>query len=480
MSQLKSLGIGVFSLAMLITGAIDSMRNLPATALFGSSLIFFFLFAAITFLAPVALVSAELSSNWPHRGGIFNWVRMAFGEKAAFLALWSQWISNIIWFPTILSFIASTSAYLIDPALAQNKYYLISVILITFWTLTLFNLKGIHFSAKLASLCTITGLIIPITLIIILASAWLYSGKPLQIHFTLHNLIPTFNNADNWISLTAIMTAFLGVELTTVHIKDVHNPQKNFPKALFISVMIILATMIFGSLAIAIVLPKNEINLVNGVMQAFTNFFAAYHVIWITPIIAAVLLIGSIGGITSWIISLARGFLQAAQFGFMPAFLRKENKHGVASHLLILQAILVSLFCLAFLFMPSVNGSYWLLTAMSTQIYIVMYLFLFFTGLYLRYKYTNQLNSFIIPGGKMGIWITCILGLIGCMITLIVGFIPPGGINVGTLLHYEIIFCAGIGISLAPVFIFYFYKDRTAILETLSDSKVESIQSVTL
>jgi len=462
MTKTKSAGLGIFTLAMLITGAIDSIRNLPATALFGSSLIFFFIFSAIVLLIPAALISAELSSTWTERGGIFYWVKMAFGEKLAFFAVWLQWISNLVWFPTILSFIAGTAAYLIDPALGQNKFFLVGVILTVFWGLTLFNLKGINSSAKFASICAIAGLIFPITLIILLAVIWIFLGKPLQIHFTSSNIFPNLTHAENWISLTAIMTAFLGMELATVHIKDVRDPQTTFPKALLISVILILSTMILGSLAIAIVLPQSEINLVNGVMQAFTNFFAAYHISWIIPIMALMLLLGSLGGVISWVISPAKGLLQAAQYGFMPAFLKKENKYGVASNLLIVQAVLVSIFCMAFLLMPSVNGSYWLLTALSTQLYVLMYVIMFSASIYLRYKYPNQYRPFKIPGGKKGIWVINLLGLSGCFITLFVGFIPPQGLDIGSLLHYEMIFCSGIIAMILPVIFFYIYKSYTS------------------
>jgi amino acid transporter len=242
----------------------------------------------------------------------------------------------------------------------------------------------------------------------------------------------------------------------------VHNAQKTFPKALFVSVLIILSTMILGSLAIAIVLPKGEINLVNGVMQAFTNFFAAYHMSWIIPIITVMLLIGSLGGIVSWIISPAKGLLQAAQFGFMPDILKKENKHGVASNLLILQALLVSAFCMAFLYMPSINGSYWLLTALNTQVYMLMYVIMFMAGIYLRYKYADKERPFKIPGGKLGIWLVGLLGLFGCALTIVVGFIPPNGINVGSAQNYEIIFCCGILGMLIPVPFFFAYKNWSA------------------
>ena len=122
-----------FALVLLISGAIDSVRNLPGTALFGSTLIFFFIFSALLFLIPVSLIAAELASSWSEEeGGIYSWVKQAFGPNLAFFAIWLQWINTMVWYPTILSFIAATLAYLIEPSLAQNKFYLISVILIVF------------------------------------------------------------------------------------------------------------------------------------------------------------------------------------------------------------------------------------------------------------------------------------------------------------------------------------------------------------
>jgi amino acid transporter len=313
---MKSAGLTTFALVMLITGAVDSVRNLPAASLFGSTLIFFFAFSAIVFLIPTALVSAVLTAANTDKSGIYQWVRAAFGDKTAFLAIWLQWISNLVWFPTMLSFIAGMTAYLFNPALAQNKFYLVGVILVTFWTLTLINLKGLRVSAKITSFCTLFGMALPMALIIGLAGFWVIMGKPIQVHFSLSNVLPSFSHMDSWTSLTAIMTAFAGMELAAVHIKDIRDPQKTYPRALYISVWLILITMVLGSLAIAIVLPKSQISLVNGVMQSFTAFFEAYHIEWFIPIITLMLLVGTLGSVVSWVISPARGLLQAAQIGY--------------------------------------------------------------------------------------------------------------------------------------------------------------------
>lgn len=457
----KKQGLTTFALVLLITGAIDSIRNLPATSLFGSSLIFFFIVSAIIFLIPAALVSAELSSTSSEKGGIYHWTLSAFGEKTALMSVWLQWINTMVWFPTILSFIAGTATYFLHPALAQNKIYLISIILITFWSMTFINLKGVRTSTRFANFCSLMGMVIPMVLIILLAIIWVVLGKPLQIHFTAANLLPKLTQTENWISLTAIMAAFLGIELAMVHVKEVHQPQQTFPKALYFSVLLILGTMIMGSLAIALVLPKDKINLVSGVMQAFTNFFAEYHMSWLIPVITVMLLTGSLGGMTSWIISPAKGLLQAAQSGYLPQFLSKQNKHGVASNLLLTQAILVTLICLAFLLMPSVNGSYWLLTALSTQLYMLMYVLMFCSAICLKQKNKTQSSAFKIPGGKVGMWLVGLLGLIGCATTLFVGFVPPDGINIGSTFRYEVIFCGGMIGMMLPVLFFYVYKNKT-------------------
>lgn len=476
MGQVKFNKLNTFALTLFITGAIDSIRNLPAAALFGSTLIFFFIFAAIIFLIPTALVSAELAAN-ANTGGIYHWVRIAFGERVGFLAVWLQWVANIIWFPTILSFIAGTAAYLIEPSLAQNKVYLVSVILSVFWLLTIISLKGIRFSAKFTSFCAIMGLIIPMSLIITLLVIWIIIGKPLQIHLTSTNILPEWHQWSSWTALTAIMLSFAGMELATVHISDVQEPRKTFPKALALATVIILITMILGSLAIAFVLPYQQINLVNGTIETFAYFLSAFHLQWFLPILTFFLVIGSLGGIISWVVSPVKGLSQAAEQGFLPPFFERKNQYGVSQNLLITQAVLVSCVCFAFLFFPSVNGSYWLLTSLSTQLYILMYVLMFLSAIQLRSKIQYKEQTFTIPGKKFGFWGVCLVGLIGCLITLFVGFIPPHNINIGSNLYYELLFCTGMTVMITPIIFFYCYQakyDKKLLMNLKTDGILDT------
>jgi glutamate:GABA antiporter len=453
--------IPLFSLVLLIVAAIDSIRNLPASALFGSALIFFFIFSAIVFLIPTSLVAAELSATFPEKGGVYHWVKTAFGEKWAMVAIWLQWINTMVWYPTILSFIAGTAAYLIDPNLAQNKGYLIACILVVFWGITLINLRGIHMSARVNSICALVGTIFPMFFLIVLGAVWVFGGNPVQISLQPDTLFPSLTQSTNWVALIAIMASFLGIELSGVHVNDIAKPQHNFPRAILYSSLFILFSMIFGSLAIAFVLPEKEINLVAGVIQVFSNLFDAFGIRALTPVLTILIVVGSIGGITNWLISPAKGLMHAAEFGYLPRFFIRKNKHAIPQNILICQAVLVSLVCLIFLLVPSVNAFYWFLTALSTELYMIMYVLVFLSAWRLHHKYIDRPKVFKIPGGDYGMWTTCLLGLFGCLCTIIVSFFPPDNVNIGSHTRYILMICAGNVLSIAPVMLFYFYKKRS-------------------
>lgn len=449
--------ISLFSLVLLIVAAIDSIRNLPMTAIFGSSLIFFFLFSALIFLIPISLVSAEFSSRYPEEGGVFHWVRYAFGKRIGALAVWLQWINTMVWYPTILSFIAGTAAYLINPALAQCKSFLVSVILLIFWGLTLVNLRGIRVSAKVNSFCGTIGTLLPMGFLILLGIGWALTSHPIQISFAWDALLPGLNKSENWASLIAIMASFLGMELSGVHVADIENPQKNFPKALGYSVLILLGTMIFGALAIAVVIPHPEIRLVDGIMQTFTTFFHAFRLPFLIPVLAVLIIIGSTGGMINWLLSPAKGLLQASEYGFLPAFFTVKNKQGVPVRILLAQAILVSFFCLAFILMPTINAFYWFLTALSTELYMLMYVLIFLAALKLG-RPAKESMSYQIPRGTRKL--SCLIGLFGCILTILIGFERPAGVDVGSAMRYATFIACGNLLMISPIVLLWIYQRR--------------------
>jgi len=446
--------LGVFSLVMITVGSVDSIRNLPALALFGSNIVPFFILAGIFFLIPSGLISAELASqSQDGEGGVYRWVTEAFGKSAGFIAIWFQWIENVVYYPALLSFIAGAAAYLIDPAWADSKIFLMSFIVLAFWLVTALNLLGMKSSSWLANVCALFGLVLPMALIIAMGIVWVFSGKPLQIDLHPEAMMPHFSNLGIFVSLTGVMSCMCGMEIATIHVRETRDPQRTFPRALLISTLFILITLILGALAIAAVVPLSKLNLISGIMQAFELFFGTYHLHWILPIIAIALILGGLGGLNNWLIAPTRGLHYAGKQGHFPKWLVAENKHGAPYALLILQGLIVSVCLIAFVVLPSINASYWYLNVLTAQLYMVMYGLMFAAGICLRFR-KNPKTGYRIPGGKWGTALVGGFGIIGSVVTLIIGFFPPSGIETGSLSHYLLMVMLGLGVMSFPAFFF--------------------------
>ncbi|MCX6989523.1 MAG: amino acid permease [Chlamydiae bacterium] len=453
--------LSVFSLAMINLAAIGSIKNWPVTAEYGFSSLFFLGLAAILFFIPISLVSAELATGWPKTGGVFVWVKEAFGHRTGFLAIWLLWLENVLWYPTILSFMASTIAFIFNPDLVSNTSYMVSMILAIFWGSTLANLFGMRISGWISTFGVIFGTFIAGLIIIGLGSLWYMEGKPLQISFDLKSALPDFTSIDQLVFFTGVTLSLCGMEMSAIHAREVSNPQKDYPKAILLSGIIILVMSLLGVLSIAIVIPKSQINLTAGSLQAFSYFVSAYNLKWLTPVMAAFIAIGGIGSISTWIIGPSKGLLAAARSGDLPPSCRKLNSKGMPVNLLIIQAIIVSLISLLFILMPTISSAYWIITVIVSQLYLIMYLIMFAAAIKLRYKKPKVERSYMIPGGKAGMWIVAGIGIFTSVCTFIIGFFPPSQIPIGNLFFYVGFLIAGVCLAcLGPAIILLFKKEN--------------------
>jgi amino acid transporter len=452
--------LGVFSLVMITIGSVDSIRNLPATALFGSDIIAFFIVAGLFFLIPSGLISAELASqSRDNQGGVYRWVSQAFGNRVGFIAIWFQWIENVVYYPALLAYIAGTVAYLISPSLIDSKIFLISFILVAFWVVTFLNLLGMKSSSWVANICGFFGLVLPMALIISMGFFWFFSGNPVHVDLHPAALIPDFSHPALWITLSGVMISMCGMEIATVHVRETKNPEKAFPKALMISTVFILLTLTLGALSIAIVVPGKDLSFIAGLMQAFDLFFTSYHIHGVLSVLAIVLILGGLGGLNNWLIAPTRGLQYAGLQGHFPAWFVRENKHGAAQNLLITQAIVVSVCLIAYVMLPSINASYWYLNVLATQLYMVMYVLMFAAGICLRWRH-QPTSGYRIPGGKWGTTVVASLGMLGAIATFLIGFFPPEGITIVSQAHYGWMVLIGIAVAALPgiPFIFGRYK----------------------
>lgn len=453
--------LGVFTLTMINIAAIMSLRNFPMMASVGWEAVFFYVVAGLGFFIPSALVSAELATGWPSTGGVYTWVKEAFGQRTAFVAIWLQWIENVIWYPTVLSFTAATIAYLINPELANNKLYILCMVLGTYWFCTLIDSFGMKASGMISSWGVIIGTLIPTFFIIILGIFWVILGHPMQITFEWQELYPDLQNIQNIVFLTGVMLGLAGMEMSAVHAREVEKPQRDYPRAIFLSAFLILSLSLVGSLAIAFVIPKDDVSLVAGVMQAFSTFFTTYGMPWMTKIMAVLISIGAIAMVATWIVGPSKGLFQTSEDGCIPPLFHKKNRFGMPFMIMVMQGIIVSALSTAFLFMPSVSSSYWILNVLTAMLYLMMYILMFLAAIALRYKFPHKERAYRIPGGKtLGMWIVASIGLLSCLFSFCIGFIPPPLLEMGEVITFVTFLSIGvISMVILPLLIFACRKD---------------------
>jgi len=453
--------VSTFSMAMMTAAAVVSLRGLPMMAKEQLTLFVYIAFATFIFLIPAALVSAELGGAFGDKGGgVYTWVKEAFGARWGFVAIWLQWIQNVVWYPTVLAFSAAAIAYVVGkPELAKDGPYVGVFCIAAYWAATFVSLRGVDAIAKVTSWAFLVGTVLPGVIIMILAAIWIAQGHPVAM---LHPVVsdaksvmsmagghphpryfPAISGMGDIAFLAGIILLFAGVEVHAVHANEMAEPKKQFPVAILVASVVIILLFTLGSFAVATVLPNQEINLQEGLMKAFQQIFASFGIGWATPVVCLLLAFGALGGVMSWISGPSRGLLWTAQEGEIPPILAKTNKHGVQVNILIVQGVIVTILALTYFVMADVSVAFFLLSAMTISLYLIMYMLMYAAAIRLRYSQPDLNRSYRVPGGTAGMWMIAGVGFAGVVFAFVVSFFPPSQLPVGSPTLYVGLVTAG-------------------------------------
>jgi len=445
---------------LITAAALMSIRTFPTQGVVGWQSIIFCILAIIMYLIPASLVSAELATGWPQEGGVYVWVREAFGERWGFTAVWLQWFQMTIGFISILTFIAATFSYLFNPALANDKIYLFLVIVVVWWGLTFINFYGLKAYAQISSWSVVLGTFIPAAVLIIGGFWYIFSGNPVQLtlHPALGDFIPNLSSASNLVLLVTFVFVFIGIEMTAAHATEIENVRKNYPLGILVVGVLMAIVSIVGALIVAMLVPVNSLNLLAGIMQSFNVIFSAVSLPWLTLLFALLIAIGAIGQVSTWILGPVRGLFATAAEGTLPPALQKKNENGIPTNMLILQAILITFWGAVYVILPGgVNSSFWMLFALTTTVYIVMYFLMYAAAIKLRYTRPDVPRAFTIPGGKAGMWLVSGFGFAMMAFLFVLAMLPPSQIKEGS--GFVLFMVTGtILVTLVPLIIYAFRK----------------------
>ena len=356
----------VSQLAMLTVVAVASLRSLPAMADYGLASILLYLIPAVVFLVPTALVAAELATGW--KGGVYVWVREAFGNRIGFLAIWLQWIQNVVWYPIQIAFIAVSLSYVFGMGgLGNNGVYVAAVIIVLYWASTMVALRGGNLFAKVGSISGLIGTLFPALLLIVFGIIWLAIGKPVQTSLHASALLPPWTGIASIVLIVSNVLAYAGMEVNAVHANDLEHPGRQFPRAIALATALILLVLVLPTLAIAFAVPHRELGLIDGINLAFREFFDHFGMGWGTPVISLLIALGAFASVVAWIAGPSRGLLAAARTGLMPPALQKRNAHDVQEGILIPQGIIVTVLALLFVSIPNGNTAFATLVDMGDR-----------------------------------------------------------------------------------------------------------------
>lgn len=456
----KAFKLSVATLAIMNITAVVSLRGLPAEAIYGLSSAFYYLFAAIVFLIPTALVAAELAAMFSDKqGGVFRWVGEAFGPRTGFLAIWLQWIESTIWYPTVLTFGAVSLAFIglndaSDAALASNKVFTLVIVLAIYWIATFIALKGLSWVGKISKWGGLIGTIIPAGLLIILGIIYIATGGHNYMDMS-QGFFPDLTKLDNIVLASSIFLFYAGMEMMGVHVMDVNNPSKNYPKAIIIGSLATVAIFILGTFALGVIIPAKDINLTQSLLIGFDNYFRHFHMNWAGPIIAIALMFGVLASVLTWVAGPSKGIYTVGKAGYLPPFFQESNKDGVQRNILLVQGGIVTLLSLLFVIMPSVQSFYQILSQLTILLYLIMYMLMFAAAIVLRYKMKETPRPFRLGKGNAIMWILGVVGFAGSLLAFILSFIPPSQIQTGSnTVWYSVLIIGCIVMVVIPYIIY--------------------------
>lgn len=318
------------------------------------------------------------------------------------------------------------------------------------------NCFGMKPASILSGIGTVAGTLIPMILIITLGLTWVGMGH--QVH--LFSASFSYDHGSVMGLFLVVLFSLMGLEIASAHAGAVDNPQKNYPRALWLTVLLVPLSLVLSNLAIGLVIPPNLIDPRAGLIDSFAIFFKAFKMPWMSEIIAFSLFIGAFGAIGTWSFGLSRYLNKISERGYLPKRFAETNKNSVPKNALVLQAIIVTILSLLYLWMPNVETAYWYLSCLTAQLALIAYIIFFVAAIRLRVKNTWDKKKEYVFGPT---WLSVtfyVLGMIGSLIGLFAGFFLPGDTSMSFWKFNAMLGTGIISVCIIPVIVMVLKKRK--------------------
>ncbi len=408
--------------------AVVGLRWIARGARTGPASVPLWMLAWIAFFVPLALAVAALARKYPEQGGVYAWVRRAFGPGHGFICGWCLWVNNLFYFPSVLLFGAANFAAMGGARwhwLGEARWFSVMFVLIGIWLAAAISIIGLHWGKWLQNAGTL-GVWIPAGLLIgcgLLALTRFGSATD----FSVAAMVPHGAVLDTIGLWSAMCFAFSGFEITSLIGQEIEDPERTIPRGVFIAGAGTTLIYILGSASVLFAVPVSSLKELSGITDAVQLVGGRVGLTGLAALTGALLTLNALAGTASWTAGAARVPFAAGVDAAMPrAFARLHPRYRTPHVALIVQSLAASAIFLVSVFFSvagratSIQEAYDILVNLTILIYFVPYLYLF----------AAQMR--LLPDTPR--W-PALLGFAATAVSLGLTFIPPPGSN---LLNYEV------------------------------------------
>lgn len=416
-------------------------ESVMPTAAIGNTQYFWWIFLLVAFCLPYGMITAELGTAYPSEGGMYDWVKRAFGPKWAGRVAWNYWINFPLWIASLAVAVTDIIAGMFNIELSVGMLLLIQLAYV--WLVTFLGTKRIGESKYIVNLGTFFKIVLLLGIGLLGIYAVIRTGQSANPITGVGDLFPSFD-LESWSFISIILFNFMEFEVVGTWAEDMDDPKKDIPKAL-----------IFGGLLMAIfyVLPATGFNIAlspevvgnldpENVVEVLLALFGAVGlsatVVKAIVIIAGFMFIYTfIANIASWSFGVNEVAKYAAEDGSMPKIFTKTNSEDVPYMASIINGIVASLIVVGGIIANTINpiygSSFELLFHLSWLILLISYIPMFLAFLKLRKEDTKTKKVYKIPGNNRMIKVMAIIPFViliaGILLTLFGDFTLEFAVN---------------------------------------------------
>lgn len=367
-----------WDVVLFLVAAVVGLRWITTAAAAGPSSLVVWVIGFAAFFVPLAVTVIDLSARFPEEGGLYVWVKHAFGDFPGFIAGWMYWTSNLSYFPALLYFSAANALYIGGSSwqsLSHSAPYFIAVSLGGLGVALWLNVVGLGVGKWLHNAGGL-GTWIPIGFLVAVGAVALARFGP-ATHLSAGDFVPS-TRLGSMVFWSTIAFGFAGLETASLMSDEIVDAGKTIPRAILTAGAIITCIYILGTAAVVFALPPGQVSSLSGFMAAIQLTGDRVGLPGAAAVVAVLVTIGNIGGVGAWLAATARlPFVAGLDHRLPAAFGRLHPRWGTPHVALYVQVAGAAVFVVLGQAGTSVQGAYEILVDIGVISYFIPYLLLF-------------------------------------------------------------------------------------------------------